>query len=147
MWLSGLRRRLYFVFVTGQEDLGCEVNGITYHEGQSFQPSCDTYCYCRGGGVICVPACPLNARLPTPDCPNPQHVRLPGKCCKEWVCENLENTVIQDAITGKLLRLMYELKEEHIEHLPMHNLYFKVGLLLAAVKYSRSFMVDSNGRV
>ncbi|XP_033484302.1 CCN family member 5 [Epinephelus lanceolatus] len=84
----------------GQEDLRCEVNGITYHEGQSFQPSCDTYCHCRGGGVSCVPACPLNARLPTPDCPNPQHIRLPGKCCKEWVCENLENTVIQDAITA-----------------------------------------------
>uniref|UniRef100_A0A3B4TM96 Cellular communication network factor 5 n=1 Tax=Seriola dumerili TaxID=41447 RepID=A0A3B4TM96_SERDU len=84
-----------------QEDLGCEVNGITYHEGQSFQPSCDTYCHCRGGGVTCVPACPLTGRLPTPDCPNPQHIRLPGKCCKEWVCENLENTVIQDAITVK----------------------------------------------
>ncbi|KAI3356974.1 hypothetical protein L3Q82_003610 [Scortum barcoo] len=83
-----------------QEDLGCEVNGVTYQEGQSFQPSCDTLCHCRGGGVVCVPACPLNARLPTLDCPNPQHVRLPGKCCREWVCENLENTVIQDAITG-----------------------------------------------
>lgn len=101
-------RRLCFVFPAGQEDLGCEVNGITYQEGQSFQPSCDTYCHCRGGGVICVPACPLDARLPSPDCPNPQHVRLPGKCCKEWVCENLENTVIQDAITGKLDRWMDE---------------------------------------
>ncbi|KAF6725083.1 Connective tissue growth factor [Oryzias melastigma] len=83
-----------------QEDLSCEVNGISYHDGQSFKPSCDTYCHCRGGGVVCVPACPLNARLPTPDCPNPQFVRLPGKCCKEWVCENLENTVIQDAINA-----------------------------------------------
>uniref|UniRef100_A0A3P8RRA8 Cellular communication network factor 5 n=1 Tax=Amphiprion percula TaxID=161767 RepID=A0A3P8RRA8_AMPPE len=85
----------------GREDLGCEVNGITYQEGQSFQPSCDTYCHCRGGGVSCVPACPMNVRLPTPDCPNPQHIRLPGKCCREWVCENLDNTVIQDAITGE----------------------------------------------
>ncbi|XP_068454470.1 CCN family member 5 [Clinocottus analis] len=83
-----------------QEDLSCEVNGVTYNEGQSFQPSCDTYCHCRGGGLSCVHACPLNVRLPTPDCPNPQQVRLPGKCCKEWVCENLENTVIQDAITA-----------------------------------------------
>uniref|UniRef100_A0A3Q3WIK9 Uncharacterized protein n=1 Tax=Mola mola TaxID=94237 RepID=A0A3Q3WIK9_MOLML len=82
----------------GQEDLGCKVNGITYHEGQAFQPSCDTYCRCRGGGLSCVPACPLDVRRPTPDCPNPQHIRLPGKCCKQWVCENLDNTVIQDAI-------------------------------------------------
>lgn len=84
----------------GKEDLTCEVNGITYHNGQSFQPSCDSYCQCRGGGLTCVPACPLTGRLPTPDCPNPQFVRLPGKCCREWVCENLENTVIQDAITA-----------------------------------------------
>ncbi|RVE71125.1 hypothetical protein OJAV_G00071560 [Oryzias javanicus] len=84
----------------GQEDLSCEVNGVSYQDGQSFKPSCDTYCHCRGGGVVCVPACPLNARLPAPDCPNPQPVRLPGKCCKEWVCENLENTVIQDAINA-----------------------------------------------
>ncbi|KAM3871989.1 CCN family member 5 [Diretmus argenteus] len=83
-----------------QEDLGCEINGVTYHDGQSFQPSCDTYCHCRGGGVSCVPACPMDGRLPTPDCPNPQHILLPGKCCKEWVCEPLENTVIQDAITA-----------------------------------------------
>ncbi|XP_034029257.1 WNT1-inducible-signaling pathway protein 2 [Thalassophryne amazonica] len=83
-----------------QEDLGCEVNGVTYQQGQSFQPSCDSHCRCSGGGVTCVPACPLNARLPTPDCPNPQYVLLPGKCCKEWVCEDLQNTVIQDAITA-----------------------------------------------
>lgn len=86
--------------VSGQEALGCEVNGVTYGEGQSFQPSCDTLCRCRGGGVACVPACPLDAWRPTPDCPRPQHIRLPGQCCKQWVCENLENTVIQDAITG-----------------------------------------------
>lgn len=83
-----------------REDLRCEVNGITYNEGQSFQPSCDTHCHCRGGGVSCVPACPLNVLLPTPDCPNPQRIRLPGKCCKEWVCENLDNTVLHDAITA-----------------------------------------------
>ncbi|XP_034058427.1 WNT1-inducible-signaling pathway protein 2 [Gymnodraco acuticeps] len=84
----------------GQEDLGCEVNGVSYHDGQSFQPSCDTSCHCSGGGVSCVPTCPLNFHLPTSDCRNPQRIRLPGKCCKEWVCENLENTVIQDAITA-----------------------------------------------
>ncbi|XP_072223081.1 CCN family member 5 [Leuresthes tenuis] len=83
-----------------QKDLGCEVNGITYQEGQSFQPSCNAFCHCRGGGMSCVSACPMNVQLPTPDCPNPQHIRLPGKCCREWVCENLDNTVIQDAITA-----------------------------------------------
>ncbi|XP_061701784.1 WNT1-inducible-signaling pathway protein 2 [Syngnathoides biaculeatus] len=82
----------------GQEDLTCEVNGVTYQDGESFQPSCDVHCRCRGGGVTCVPACPLDFRPATADCPRPQRVRLPGKCCKEWVCENLDNSVLQDAI-------------------------------------------------
>uniref|UniRef100_A0A3B3VLQ5 Cellular communication network factor 5 n=1 Tax=Poecilia latipinna TaxID=48699 RepID=A0A3B3VLQ5_9TELE len=68
--------------------LNCTVNGITYLNGQSFQPSCDSFCHCRGGGVTCVPACPLTGRLPTPDCPSPQFIRLPGKCCREWVCRS-----------------------------------------------------------
>lgn len=85
----------------GEEELGCELNGVSYAEGQSFRPSCDTVCRCRGGGISCVPACPLTARLPSPDCPSPQFVRLPGRCCREWVCESLENTVVQDAITAQ----------------------------------------------
>ncbi|XP_075898324.1 CCN family member 5 [Nelusetta ayraudi] len=97
-----------------REDLGCKLNGITYQEGQFFQPTCDNHCQCRGGGISCVPACPLVARRPTPDCPHPQHIRLPGKCCKEWVCENLENTVIQDAITAmRPSRLWPSLSRDH----------------------------------
>ncbi|KAJ3586263.1 hypothetical protein NHX12_012663 [Muraenolepis orangiensis] len=83
-----------------QQDLGCEVDGVSYRDGQAFQPSCHTYCRCQAGGVSCVPACPLVARLPAPDCPHPRLLLLPGKCCKEWVCENLDNTVIQDALTA-----------------------------------------------
>ncbi|KAG7263826.1 hypothetical protein CRUP_003835 [Coryphaenoides rupestris] len=67
------------------QDLGCEFHGVSYHDGQAFQPSCDTHCRCQGGGVSCVPACPVDARLPMPDCPNPRLLLLPGKCCKEWV--------------------------------------------------------------
>ncbi|XP_030623545.1 CCN family member 5 [Chanos chanos] len=80
-----------------QEELGCELNGVTYKEGQVFQPSCAVQCSCKGGGVTCVPLCTEDVRLPTPDCPHPQRVQLPGKCCKEWVCENTDNTVFQDA--------------------------------------------------
>uniref|UniRef100_A0A8C6USU7 Cellular communication network factor 5 n=1 Tax=Neogobius melanostomus TaxID=47308 RepID=A0A8C6USU7_9GOBI len=63
----------------GEEELGCELNGVSYSEGQAFRPSCDTLCRCRAGGVSCF-------------------VRLPGKCCREWVCESLENTVMQDQV-------------------------------------------------
>uniref|UniRef100_H3D4H2 Cellular communication network factor 5 n=1 Tax=Tetraodon nigroviridis TaxID=99883 RepID=H3D4H2_TETNG len=104
----------------GEDELGCELNGVTYHEGQEFQPSCDTLCRCRGGGVTCVPACPLHGRRPTPDCPNPQHVRLPGECCKKWVCESLENTVFQDAITAmRRTRLLPSLPQHHPLNTPV----------------------------
>ncbi|KAK2851902.1 hypothetical protein Q5P01_008178 [Channa striata] len=120
-----------------KEDLGCEFSGVTYYEGQSFQPSCDTYCRCRGGGLICVPACPLTARLPTPDCPNPQHIRLPGKCCKEWVCESLENTVIQDAITAmRPNRLWPSLQSDH----PLNKL---VALAPACIEKSTQWSACS----
>ncbi|KAG9269084.1 WNT1-inducible-signaling pathway protein 2 [Astyanax mexicanus] len=84
-----------------EEDLGCEMNGVSYREGEVFQPSCTTRCHCLGGGVTCVPLCNDDVRLPTPDCPHPQRVQLPGKCCKEWVCENLDNSVLQDAQTAQ----------------------------------------------
>ncbi|KAM9505174.1 CCN family member 2-like isoform 2-T2 [Salvelinus alpinus] len=86
-----------------QEELGCELNGVSYQDGQVFQPSCATQCRCLGGGVTCVPLCPEDVHLPNPDCPHPQQVQLPGKCCKEWVCENMDNTVVQDAITASSL--------------------------------------------
>ncbi|XP_038863912.1 CCN family member 2-like isoform X1 [Salvelinus namaycush] len=85
---------------SSQEELGCEMNGVSYLDGQVFQPSCATQCRCLGGGVTCVPLCPEDIRLPSPDCPHPQRVQLPGKCCKEWVCENTDNTILQDAITA-----------------------------------------------
>ncbi|KAL4646227.1 hypothetical protein GN956_G9872 [Arapaima gigas] len=81
-----------------QDELGCELNGVTYQEGQVFQPSCDTQCRCSGGGVTCVPLCSEDLRLPSPDCPEPQRILLPGKCCKEWVCDNQENSVFHDAL-------------------------------------------------
>ncbi|KAJ8016970.1 hypothetical protein DPEC_G00012920 [Dallia pectoralis] len=81
-------------------DTGCTLNEVSYLDGQEFQLSCAAQCRCQGGGVSCVPLCPEDVRLPSPDCPHPQRVQLPGKCCKEWVCENIDNTIIQDAITA-----------------------------------------------
>ncbi|KAJ8400610.1 hypothetical protein AAFF_G00393790 [Aldrovandia affinis] len=83
-----------------QEELGCELNGMPYQEGQVFQPSCAVQCHCAGGGVTCVNLCSEDLRLPSPDCPHPQHVQLPGKCCKEWVCEDMENSILHDALAA-----------------------------------------------
>ncbi|XP_048879657.1 CCN family member 2-like [Brienomyrus brachyistius] len=84
----------------GQEELGCEVNGVTYQEGQRFQPSCAVQCHCLGGGVTCLRLCSEELRPPGPDCPHPQLIQLPGRCCKQWLCESMENTVLQDALAA-----------------------------------------------
>ncbi|XP_063153195.1 CCN family member 5 isoform X3 [Candoia aspera] len=74
----------------------CEVNGKIYQEGEVFQPSCKVQCRCSGGGFICIPLCSEDVRLPTPDCPYPRRVEIPGKCCQEWICEREPRQILQD---------------------------------------------------
>ncbi|XP_028824782.1 connective tissue growth factor-like [Denticeps clupeoides] len=85
-----------------QSELGCELNGVSYSEGETFQPSCAVQCRCEGGGVTCKSLCREDVRLPTHDCPQPQRVKLPGSCCQEWVCENMDNSIQQDFQTASL---------------------------------------------
>uniref|UniRef100_A0A8C9NF25 Cellular communication network factor 5 n=1 Tax=Serinus canaria TaxID=9135 RepID=A0A8C9NF25_SERCA len=70
---------------TGVEDdeEGCEVNGRLYRDGEVFQPSCKIQCHCLDGGFTCIPLCQEDVRLPSPDCPFPRRVEIPGKCCPE----------------------------------------------------------------
>ncbi|NXL96190.1 WISP2 protein, partial [Alectura lathami] len=83
------------------DEEGCEVNGRLYREGEVFQPSCKLQCRCLGGGFTCVPLCQEDVRLPTPDCPYPRRVDIPGKCCPEWICEAGDRPLLQDAGAGK----------------------------------------------
>lgn len=82
----------------GENELGCEVDGRRLEEGQVFQPSCAQLCRCLGGGVTCVPLCSEALQSPAHlNCPNPQLVRPPGRCCKEWLCVDvLDNTLSSD---------------------------------------------------
>lgn len=74
-----------------------------YQSGESFQSSCKYQCTCLDGSVGCVPLCSVDVRLPSPDCPFPRRVKLPGKCCEEWVCdEPKEHTVVGPALAGEL---------------------------------------------
>uniref|UniRef100_A0A4W6FSG3 CCN family member 3 n=1 Tax=Lates calcarifer TaxID=8187 RepID=A0A4W6FSG3_LATCA len=57
-----------------------------YALGESFQPSCKHHCVCMNGEIGCVPMCASDIRLPSPDCPYPHRIQIPGKCCEEWVC-------------------------------------------------------------
>ncbi|XP_034560107.1 CCN family member 2b [Notolabrus celidotus] len=70
-----------------QEGQTCDLGGVIYRSGESFQPSCKHHCVCMNGEIGCVPMCASDVRLPTPDCPYPRRITIPGKCCEEWVCE------------------------------------------------------------
>ncbi|KAI4873425.1 hypothetical protein NFI96_019853 [Prochilodus magdalenae] len=83
-----------------QNLLGCELDGVRYEEGQSFQPTCMQLCHCVGGGITCVPLCNEDLNLPIANCPNPRLVQLPGRCCREWVCDGLENSVLLENTAG-----------------------------------------------
>ncbi|XP_066494411.1 CCN family member 2-like [Tiliqua scincoides] len=39
------------------------------------------------GAIGCIPLCTDGVRLPSPDCPFPRRVKVPNRCCEEWVCE------------------------------------------------------------
>ncbi|KAM4033486.1 CCN family member 5-like isoform 2-T2 [Anomaloglossus baeobatrachus] len=69
------------------QDGGCNIDGKVYEDGETFQPSCKVQCTCMDGGVTCVPLCSEDIRLPSPTCPFPIRVNVPGKCCHEWICD------------------------------------------------------------
>lgn len=78
----------YEVGVCGQmSGVGCVLNGVRYVNGQSFQPNCKYNCTCLDGAVGCVPLC-VNSRPPLVWCQNPKRIKLAGKCCEQWVCDD-----------------------------------------------------------
>ncbi|XP_062847659.1 CCN family member 3-like [Trichomycterus rosablanca] len=69
------------------EAVSCIIGNSVYKDGETFYPSCSYQCLCRGGQISCVPRCNLDIMLPSPDCPFPRRVHVPGECCEKWVCE------------------------------------------------------------
>lgn len=121
--------------------MGCEHNGVSYQEGQVFQPSCALQCRCSGGGVTCVPRCSEDVLLPSPDCPHPRRVQQPGKCCKEWVCENMDNTVLQDAHIGTLFTFFFPANKSKavVVHVIIYFMSWKENCLLSFGILHKSF--------
>ncbi|XP_007909774.2 CCN family member 2 [Callorhinchus milii] len=78
----------------------CEMNGVTYKDGDVFQPNCKYHCWCSDGGIGCIPRCSEDIRLPSADCPYPKRVQIPGKCCPEWICERLGNSIVGNALAA-----------------------------------------------
>ncbi|XP_003204260.2 CCN family member 2 [Meleagris gallopavo] len=86
----------------------CVFSGMVYRSGESFQSSCKYQCTCLDGAVGCVPLCSMDVRLPSPDCPYPRRVKLPGKCCEEWVCDEAkEQTAVGPALAAYRLEDTY----------------------------------------
>ncbi|XP_056154356.1 CCN family member 2b isoform X2 [Lampris incognitus] len=72
---------------TAQDGQTCDLGGVIYRSGETFQPSCKHHCVCMNGEIGCVPTCANDVWLPTPDCPYPRRFQIPGKCCDEWICD------------------------------------------------------------
>uniref|UniRef100_A0A250XYW9 CCN family member 2 n=1 Tax=Castor canadensis TaxID=51338 RepID=A0A250XYW9_CASCN len=86
---------------TAKDGAPCVFSGSVYRSGETFQDSCKYRCTCLDGAVGCVPLCRMDVRLPSPDCPFPRRVKLPGKCCEEWVCdEPKDHTVVGPALAA-----------------------------------------------
>lgn len=85
-----------------REGATCVFGGMVYKNGESFQSSCKYQCTCLDGAVGCVPLCSMDIRLPSPDCPMPKRVKVPGKCCEEWICEfPKKNSFAGTALAGE----------------------------------------------
>ncbi|XP_066571870.1 cellular communication network factor 4b [Amia ocellicauda] len=66
--------------------IGCEHDGVIYRNGQSFQPSCKYKCLCVNGAIGCVSMC-TESLPPRVWCQAPRKVKLPGRCCEQWICD------------------------------------------------------------
>ncbi|KAI8512442.1 hypothetical protein Bbelb_090810 [Branchiostoma belcheri] len=65
----------------------CVFQGKVYQSGEAFELSCREKCVCQNGAVGCTPLCPQEVRMPSDDCPFPRLEKVPGKCCKQWMCD------------------------------------------------------------
>ncbi|CAB1320495.1 unnamed protein product, partial [Coregonus sp. 'balchen'] len=72
---------LYYMVGTG-----CEHDGVIYRNGQSFKPSCKYQCLCVNGAIGCVTLC-TDSQPPRVWCQNPRRVKIPGRCCEQWICD------------------------------------------------------------
>ncbi|KAF5907755.1 wnt1-inducible-signaling pathway protein 1, partial [Clarias magur] len=70
---------------------GCEYNGVIYRNGQTFQPSCKYRCLCVNGAIGCVPLC-TDSLPPRGWCQFPKLVKIPGRCCEQWICTEPRKT-------------------------------------------------------
>ncbi|XP_035265140.1 CCN family member 2b isoform X1 [Anguilla anguilla] len=85
----------------------CDLGGVVYRSGEAFQPSCKHQCICMSGEIGCVPTCPSDVRLPSPQCPAPRRITIPGQCCEEWACDSAPQGLPFQAVMAGMSRKTY----------------------------------------
>ncbi|XP_075410647.1 CCN family member 2-like [Tenrec ecaudatus] len=65
----------------------CFIQNKAFKHGETMMISCGMKCTCKNRILICQDLCQKNIDPPSVNCPFPRKVKLPGKCCAEWVCE------------------------------------------------------------
>ncbi|KAG9328037.1 hypothetical protein JZ751_016893, partial [Albula glossodonta] len=94
----------------------CDLGGVVYRSGETFQPSCKHQCICMNGEIGCVPTCTPDIQLPSPHCPAPQRITIPGQCCEEWVCgPTPPDQTFQPAMASVSTEIYRELGEQWAE--------------------------------
>ncbi|KAG5858106.1 hypothetical protein ANANG_G00026570 [Anguilla anguilla] len=74
--------------------------GVVYQLG-------GTSCICMSGEIGCVPTCPSDVRLPSPQCPAPRRITIPGQCCEEWACDSAPQGLPFQAVMAGMSRKTY----------------------------------------
>ncbi|KAL5236060.1 hypothetical protein ACI65C_003470 [Semiaphis heraclei] len=69
--------------------LPCTVYNKTYDNGETFRLDCRTQCTCQNGTYACASLCPQENISPQGLCRHPRLVEVPGQCCREWMCDNV----------------------------------------------------------
>uniref|UniRef100_A0A1I8H4Q5 Cellular communication network factor 1 n=1 Tax=Macrostomum lignano TaxID=282301 RepID=A0A1I8H4Q5_9PLAT len=78
--------------------LSCHVNGRVYRDGEAFNSTCRYRCLCQDGRVACSDVCWHQSRQPPSSvCRHSSLVPIPGRCCKEWICDNTPAAVAATA--------------------------------------------------
>ncbi|MBN3321400.1 CTGF factor, partial [Atractosteus spatula] len=108
-----------------REGMTCDLGGVIYRSGETFQPSCGHQCLCVNGEIGCVPTCANDVRLPSPDCPYPRRVQIPGQCCEEWVCDQTPQESLFQSVMAETKKFESEVfvrpAKLYCMHIRTHN--------------------------
>ncbi|XP_078606489.1 CCN family member 2-like [Branchiostoma floridae x Branchiostoma japonicum] len=111
----------------------CVFQGKVYQSGESFELSCRETCVCQNGAVGCMPLCPQEVRMPSDDCPFPRLEKVPGKCCKQWMCDakpkELSAKGPMPMIAGKLERKPEREQDTKQDKSPYYQMDSYLGLI------------------